>query len=490
MNYRSVRFRITAWYGGMFALALTFFGVLAYAGMEQYLDRILRNTLRYDAKAIGETILEGARGRPDTFIESEIEKRSFNARFIRITRAGGAPVYQSKPPADRSFDPRKIGFSPGDREFSRDEHKAGPKSMMVYAYPYAASDGVQYLIETGNTYTRTRQTLMGLAWVFGWIGPLATVLAVAGGWFAIGRALLPVRAITHEAERISWQKRHERLPVPLTGDELEQLSGTLNSMLDRLEDAFQRINRFSADVSHELRTPLTIIRGELESIVRQVPCSPQVLDGVGSSLEEVERLTRIVDHLLVLCRLDAGDQATPNELLDLGLLAADTAEQMRLLFVEKELHLNLHVDPNVWVLGGPVRLKQVIVNLLDNAITYSNTGGTIELTVAETGSRARLEIADSGVGIAPEAIPHLFERFYRADRARSRGSGGVGLGLSIVHAIAASHGGSVNVESAEGRGTRVRFELPIAEGAAETPPTSASEDTPPVSVPAGQPSKL
>jgi signal transduction histidine kinase len=204
----------------------------------------------------------------------------------------------------------------------------------------------------------------------------------------------------------------------------------------------------------------------------------------------VERLTRIVDHLLVLCRLDAGDQATPNELLDLGLLAADTAEQMRLLFVEKELHLNLHVDPNVWVLGGPVRLKQVIVNLLDNAITYSNTGGTIELTVAETGSRARLEIADSGVGIAPEAIPHLFERFYRADRARSRGSGGVGLGLSIVHAIAASHGGSVNVESAEGRGTRVRFELPIAEGAAETPPTSASEDTPPVSVPAGQPSKL
>jgi heavy metal sensor kinase len=312
--------------------------------------------------------------------------------------------------------------------------------------------------------------------MFVWVFPIAVVLAVAGGWFAIGRALRPVREISHNAERISWQKRHERLPVPLTGDELEKLSRTLNSMLDRLEDAFQRINRFSADVSHELRTPLTIIRGELESIIRQVPCSPQVLDGLGSSLEEVERLTRIVDHLLVLCRLDSGDESAPNELVDLGQLAKSTAEQMRLLFVEKALTLTLHDPAQVMVSGAPVRLRQVVVNLLDNAIKYSNAGGRIDLSVTTDGPTAVLEVADNGCGISADHLPHLFERFYRADRARSRASGGMGLGLSIVHAIAVSHGGRVKVESVEGSGTRFRFELPAVQNRADlsalAPPVS------------------
>ncbi len=466
MNLRSVRFRITAWYGGTFAVALAFFGVVAYAGLEQYLDRILRNTLRYDGKGIAETILDRSGARPD-LLAREIGKRSFNARFIRITRAGGGVVYVSEPPADHTFDPGKIGARPDiQTELSRDEHYAGPRAMMVYAYPFTASDGTRYLVETGNTYTRTRQTLLNLIWMFAWIGPLATLLAVTGGWFAIGLAMNPVREITHNAERISWQKRYERLPVPLTGDELEQLSRTLNSMLDRLEESFQRINRFSADVSHELRTPLTIIRGELESIVRQVPCSPQVLDGLGSSLEEVERLSHIVDHLLILCRLDSGDEAAQNEPVDLGQLAAGTAEQMRLLFVEKDLHLELRAPEPVIVMGVPVRLKQVIVNLLDNAIQYSRRGGTVEVIVGEEGPTAYLEVADDGEGIPAADLPHLFERFYRADKARSRTRGGVGLGLSIVKAIAVSHGGGVKVESTEGSGSRFRIELPAGNPAA------------------------
>jgi heavy metal sensor kinase len=473
MNWRSVRFRVTAWYGGMFALALALFGVLAFAGFEQYLDRILRNTLRYDARAIGETILEAPRDREDSFVASEVEKRSFNSRFIRISRADGSLVYLSKPPEDLSFDPRKIGSRFGAGEFSRDELHAGARAIMVYSYPHVSSNGARYIVETGNTYTRTRQTLHELAWVFGGVGLFATVLAVFGGWFAIGLAMQPVRAITREAERISWQERHERLPVPSTGDELEQLSRTLNSMLDRLEDAFQRINRFSADVSHELRTPLTIIRGELESIVRQAPCSPQVLDGVGSSLEEVDRLARIVDHLLVLCRLDIGEDSPAKELIDLGALASGTADQMRLLFVDKDLTLTLRLSPNVKVLGAQVRLRQVIVNLLDNAIKYSHRGGSIELTVANTENRAYLEVADKGIGISPESLPHLFERFYRTDKARSRGSGGVGLGLSIVRAIAASHGGEVWLESVEGSGTRARFEIPLSSDTGNVEPPAA-----------------
>ncbi len=481
MKAGSVRLRVTAWYGGMFAVTLACLGVLAYAGLEQYLDRILRNTLRYDARTIGETILDRAGNRTGSYLAAEINKRSFNARFIRITRGDGLAIYESAPPADRGFDPRRIGRPPESAsEGSRDEHGAGPRPILVYTYPFTTTDGKPYVIETGNTYTRTRQTLRDLSLMFAGIFPLALVLAVAGGWFAIGRALRPVREISSNAERISWQKRHERLPVPLTGDELEQLSRTLNSMLDRLEDAFQRINRFSADVSHELRTPLTIIRGEIESIVRQVPCPPQVLDGLGSSLEEVERLTRIVDHLLVLCRLDSGDEAMPTELVDLGQLAKDTADQMRLLFVEKDLHLTLDADANMIVAGPPVRLRQVVVNLLDNAIKYSNPGGRIELRVAREGELAVLEVADNGCGIPADHLPHLFERFYRADRARSRASGGVGLGLSIVQAIAASHGGQVKVESTEGSGTTFRFEIPAVKGAREA---SAPGQEPAQSVP-------
>ena len=442
----------------MFAVSMIAFCFAGYIGLEKYLDRILRNALRYDGRAIAQTILEAGSDAPER-ISAEIERHNYNSRFIRIESPGGL-IYVSKAPREDSFDPRRIRDAARWDEYSRDEASAGPKAMMVYAFPYMTGDGRRYLIETGNTYTKTRQTLRGLLLVVLAGAPLATILAMIGGWMAIGRALFPVREITKEAQRISWQRRDERLPVPRTGDEIEQLSLTLNSMLERLEESFQRMQRFSADVSHELRTPLTIIRGELESIVRQVQCSPQVLDALGSSLEEVDRLTRIVEQLLTLCRLDGGQDTAPSSVVDLGELAKSTAEQMRLLCVEKDLALKLSIAPGVQVLGAPARLKQIVVNLLDNAIKHSEAHGQIEIAVRIQGDRACLAVNDNGTGVAAEALPHLFDRFYRADSARSRESGGVGLGLSIVKAIVGSHGGTVAIQSEEGNGTSVSVELP------------------------------
>jgi hypothetical protein len=204
MKLGSFRLRVTAWYGGMFAVTLACLGMLAYAGLEQYLDRILRNTLRYDARTIGETILDHAADRPQSYLASEIRKRSFNARFIRDTRSDGMVIYESEPPPDRSFDPRRIGRPPeSTTEIGRDEHDAGPRPILVYTYPLSAPDGKLYVIETGNTYTRTRQMLHELALMFAWIFPLALVFAVAGGWVAIGRALRPVRELSRNADRIS-----------------------------------------------------------------------------------------------------------------------------------------------------------------------------------------------------------------------------------------------------------------------------------------------
>jgi heavy metal sensor kinase len=289
--------------------------------------------------------------------------------------------------------------------------------------------------------------------------PLMVALAIGGGYLIMRRALMQVDEITVQAEHISSHNLSDRLPVHQTGDELERLTVALNRMMGRLEEAFQHINRFSADVSHELRTPLTILRGELEGAVRREQLTPELLDLLGSALEETERLRTIVDQLLVVSGLDAGNVPMEKTALDLGRLAASTAEQMLLLAEEKSITVRCDAPAGVVVDGDPSRLKQVVVNLLDNAIQYTAEGGSISLSAARQNGWATLVVADNGAGIPPDALPHVFERFYRADKARSRYSGGSGLGLSIVKAICTAHSGDIEIASTEGVGTTVTIRL-------------------------------
>jgi heavy metal sensor kinase len=289
--------------------------------------------------------------------------------------------------------------------------------------------------------------------------PVVVAVAIGGGYLLTRRAMRKVDAITVQAEHISSNNLSERLPVFQTGDELERLTVALNRMMERLDDAFQHINRFSADVSHELRTPLTILRGELETAVQHERLSPELLDLVGSALEETERLRTIVDQLLVVSRLDAGDAHMEKLQLDLGQLATSTVEQMLLLAEEKSITVRCDVQPDVEVEGDPSRLKQIVVNLLDNAIRYTGEGGSISVSAAKQNGWATLTVSDNGAGIPAEALPHVFERFYRADKARSRYSGGSGLGLSIVNAICTAHRGEVEIASTEGAGTTVTIRL-------------------------------
>lgn len=235
---------------------------------------------------------------------------------------------------------------------------------------------------------------------------------------------------------------------------------SLNRMIERLDDAFQHINRFSADASHELRTPLTILQLELEGIAQDHRRDTALGDQIGSALEETHRMSRIVESLLAISRLDAGEVKMDKTRLDLGELATSTADEMRLLAEEKSIHLRTHAALRVHVEGDRTRLQQVIVNLIDNAIKYTQDGGTVEIHVGQEENAAILEVSDNGPGIPAHALPHVFERFYRADKARSRASGGAGLGLSIVKAICAAHNAEVKVSSGEGRGSCFRVELP------------------------------
>ena len=292
--------------------------------------------------------------------------------------------------------------------------------------------------------------------------PLAMVIIAGGGWLLVRRALQPVEQITRAAEQITQHNTSERMPVARTGDELEKLSLSLNRMIARLDDALRNSIRFAADASHELRTPLTILHGELEMFAQETQLPAEARNQVFSMLEEVARLSKIVEQLFALSRLDAGEAQADWQCFDLADLARTTAEQMALLAEDKHIAINCDANEPVQIEGDRARLKQVVVNLLDNAIKYTPENGSIQLSVNTLDGHAVLEVSDNGIGIPPEALPHVFERFFRVDQSRSSDSGSAGLGLSIVKSICTAHGAEVDVESAVRKGSSFRVKLPLS----------------------------
>jgi signal transduction histidine kinase len=232
-------------------------------------------------------------------------------------------------------------------------------------------------------------------------------------------------------------------------------------MIARLDEAFQHNRRFLADASHELRTPLTILRSELEAMEQHAGFDARLQETMGNLLEEVQRLARIVENLFALSRLDAGLAATVATHFDFAKLAATTTEQMCLLAEDKGVKITCQTATPVFLDGDRGRFKQIIVNLLDNAIKYTPSGGAVTLTVRAENNEAICEVADNGIGIPAPALPLVFDRFFRVDPARSREHGGAGIGLSIVKAICLAHNGRVTVESTEGHGSCFRVHLPL-----------------------------
>jgi signal transduction histidine kinase len=271
-----------------------------------------------------------------------------------------------------------------------------------------------------------------------------------------------VRQIIDTANEITLHDLDKCIPVAGTGDELERLATTLNQMIGRLHESFQTSRRFTSDASHELRTPLTIMRGELETLLLKQTLSEGVSDRISSLLEETDRLIAITEGLIALSRLDAGEAQRERVKFDLAALAATTVEQMSLLAEEKQIELTCRASGRVTIAGDRARLKQVIVNLLDNAVKYTPAQGKISVTVDAADRRARLKVDNTGPGIPPEAISKVFDRFFRVDEVRSREVDGAGLGLSIVRSICTAHGGTVHAENLPAGGCRFTAEIPLA----------------------------
>jgi len=466
VTIHSIRVRLTLWYAGLLAGSLVLFGLLVYIGLKQYLVGNAATNLAEQSRSITQLLAELPMKRPG-FLAQEIEEAyapEANGNFIRVTRSQGTVVYISGDAKGDSFKasevPLKQGLSNDDTV--RVVHPFGGGAWLIESLSFTDPGGNRFLVESGIPYARIENVLNGLLRMLAVYLPLIVSVGGFGGYCLMRRSLQPVDEITTRAEGITSTNLSQRLPVIKSGDELERLSASLNRMIARLDDTFQHIHRFSADASHELRTPLTILQLELEEIVQNPVLSPQIVDQIGSALEETQRLSRIVENLLTISKLDAGEVKMEKATLNLAELATSTAEQMKLLAEEKSLTMTCKCDPSVYISGDETRLKQVIVNLIANAISYTPEGGEIGVLVRSVQNTALLKVFDNGVGIPVSAIPHIFERFYRADKARSRDSGGAGLGLAIVKAICSAHGAEVMVVSQEGKGSTFIVEMPLA----------------------------
>lgn len=351
---------------------------------------------------------------------------------------------------------------PVSQSLSRSEFTTIPENneinrIRVFTLPIVELDRVIGWVQTMQSLGDTEEYLDQLrtALLLG-VGILS-LLAGFAGYFLASRALAPIDKITSTARRISTKDLTARLNLPDTGDEVSRLANTFDDMLSRIESGFTRERKFTADASHELRTPLTVMQTILDFVREGERPAREYREALDDLAEETDRLQGLVEDLLQLARGERGLDHYREE-IDLAILLADVADSLRPLAENNELRLTCDLPPSLVISGDTDQLIRLIVNLLDNAIKFTEHGA-ITISAQQVDGQAVIEVADTGIGIPQEHVPHIFERFYTVETARS--SGGAGLGLSIARQIVQAHNGRIEVQSEIGRGSRFKVYLPI-----------------------------
>jgi heavy metal sensor kinase len=288
------------------------------------------------------------------------------------------------------------------------------------------------------------------------------LLAAISGWWLAAQALKPVRSVAEAARQISATHPDRRLPISGARDELDHLAEAFNETLGRLQNALAEMRQFTGNIAHELRTPLATLRAEAEIALMQSVSDEELRRVLASQLEEFEKLTHLINQLLLLARAEAGEFRILKEPVNLAAVARFVSEQIEPLAAAKDISISVEAEPEVTISGDRNWIDRVVINLLDNAIKFTSNGGEIEVLVKREQSSACLEVRDTGEGIPAEALPHIFERFYRADPSRSRDVQGAGLGLSLVQWVVEQHEGRVEVQSEPQKGTCFTVRLPLA----------------------------
>ena len=463
-----IRLRLTLWYVLLLSVILAAFAAGVYLLLRHTLYQNLDASVQNRASALVNVVQYDAGGAALSLQTNSGQTgsgaSSQRERFVRVFDLAGEVKFveadgNHQVPVDReavsaALDGRSTTRS---TKYIRDDDR-----IRVAAVPIARKGAIVGVLEVGQAEEDVSKTLASLLLVMGIAYPAALALAGFGGMFLAGRALSPIDSITTAARNITAEDLSGRLDLQLPDDEVGRLARTFDDMIARLDDAFRRQRRFAADASHELRTPLTVIKGQID-VSLQRDREPEAYQGVLRDVnEEVDRLIRLAGSLLTLTRADGGQIPLTFEAVDVGDLVSGVVEQLRPAAGDRGVDLYLDAAPPVTVEADQDLLIQLMLNLLDNAIKYTPNGGRVHAGWETNAQSVELRVLDTGLGISPDDIPYVFDRFYRADKARSRAGGGAGLGLAISQWIAEAHGGSIRVVSAVGEGSTFTVSLPTS----------------------------
>jgi heavy metal sensor kinase len=466
MYIKSIRTRLTIWYTSLLTVTLLIVGGAAFALLSYNLASEMDGALESVARAM----VQQDRGRSAAFLPSEIDSAfrrffgfsPFDHYFQMRDPSGNRDERRSSPSGGklplsrRALENAMRGLSSFETVEGLGEHP-----VRILTMPVMESQRVVNMIQVGMSLQSMDETRLRFLMILAGVLPLGLVLAASGGWLLAHRALQPVDRMTVAARRISAEHLGQRVDETGTGDELDNLAKTLNQMLCRLDLAFSQVRRFSADASHELQTPLTIIKGELEVALRSSRSSEEYRATIESALEEVDRIARLVEGLLLLARAEAGVLRMDRQELDLGQVIEEVYLRLKPLAASRSIDLRLASIEPILVRGDRDLMTRMTSNLLDNAIKYTPAQGRVDLGLQRNGDRAFILVSDTGIGVPPEEREHIFQAFYRSSQARSVAQHGTGLGLSIACSIAAAHGGNILVESPLAGGSIFRVEIPI-----------------------------
>ena len=464
----SIRHRLTLWYTLVLMIAMVAFAAVIFAGGAWQLERATDREMQQIARQLSGPLL---RGEDPLVIDTSYRVLTLDGQIIR---SSGLPVRRIPVTADvleavrqgRTWrETVRIPLIPPDPSAIEPASRWPPPllpSVRVLSAPLGRP--ARAILQVGKVEADVLrlQAIMITTLALG-LG-VGLPLAALGGWWLAGRALAPVRAMVEAANHIEAENLAERLPEPRRNDELGQLARTFNQLLDRLQAAFQRERRFTADISHDLRTPLALIKSNIEVALNRPRSTEELRMTLAEVNGQIDRLTGLLDAALMLARADSGQLRQHFVRLDLSELLTDLVETSA-TYAEEERGQTLTSDipPRLWVRGDRDYLTRLFLNLLDNAMQYTPAGGCIRVTAAVANEQIVVTVEDSGRGIPPEDVPHVFDRFYRADKARTAGkTDHVGLGLSIAQVIAHAHGGEITVASVLGQGSRFTVHLPGA----------------------------
>lgn len=469
----NIRLQLMAWYTGVFAILLLFTGGFFYQHLETSLEASLDSSLQIRAQQIageivtshGELSLNDLGLNPSGQTLKDQASPQGNVAYgemVRLLDAHGKVLRETQAFSSLNVPTSSISQSLQGNPWQGTVSSKYDEEVRVYSRAMLQQGHVIAVIQVAQTLASLHQLLHELVGELLVLGALALLVCALGSYWLAARAFAPIRHLAQVARHIKADDLQQRVLIPPTRDEIQYLALTLNEMLDSLEQAFLRQRRFVADASHELRTPITVLRNKADIALLKARSPQEYAQILQEVSEESERLGHLIGDLLALARGDEGRTQFTWETVSLNQLVEMVIAYAQPLADEKDISLAVRNIDTAHICGDETRLIQILMNLVENAIYYTHKGGAITISIQTQPETASISVQDSGVGIAPEHLPHIFERFYRGDQARQKNAqSSSGLGLAIVDWIVQAHGGSVTVESKIGQGSTFTITLPI-----------------------------